>query len=436
MQLESEPRGGHLRSMRAARIYLTLCVFLLSISLPAFTPDFVSPVSIAEEADLYGSGSAGKSSADDAFTPARRGEKTEHTDVYGAGDSRRDSPDASSPGRSPSQDADAYGVGTPRRKTSVDDAISPARRGETSEQNDTYGIGKPGKASETSPDGRRQRGEGEEAYTVLKDRRALFERMVVINRPPNIQGQTGLLVTNSAFTQKPGNLAAGISLMAEYSGNPDYSILQLPVTLTYGLTDDIELGIKAKALQTENVNSTTTERGLGDSEIAVKWRFIDQSETFPAVAVGIVGMLPTGDEDKGLNEVVNWGVKVSALASSEAPLLEDYYLGLYVEAQAVFIDELVKGSKTPGAERYGYINLGMLFPVALDGHLQAIIEYNQLLYKNNWRVLYERNFNALTPALRYVTDRFSMSVGAQAINKDAKGWDNTIRFIGTLSYTF
>lgn len=77
--------------------------------------------------------------------------------------------------------------------------------------------------------------------------------MVVINRPPGIQGLTGLLVTNSAFTQPSGKLALGISIMAEDSETPDYSVMQMPLTLTFGISRDIEIGLKGKTLATENV---------------------------------------------------------------------------------------------------------------------------------------------------------------------------------------
>lgn len=63
----------------------------------------------------------------------------------------------------------------------------------------------------------------------------------------------------------------------------------------------------------------------------MKWRFIDQTETFPALAFAIGGILPTGSEDKNLGEVDHWGARFSALASSEARLLDDSFLGLNKE---------------------------------------------------------------------------------------------------------
>jgi hypothetical protein len=279
--------------------------------------------------------------------------------------------------------------------------------------------------------------EAGDIYAIIKQRES-YDEVVVINRPPCIQALTGLLVTTSAFTQTAGSLTFGASLTAENSKTPDYSVYQIPVTLTYGVSESIELGLKGKALATENVSAPGRERGAGDTEVLAKWRFVDQSVTFPALALGIGGILPSGNEKKDLNEVVHWGMKILALASSEARILDDSFLGLYVEAQAVFIDEFARaGSTTPGAERYGIINGGMLFPLAFGGHLQAIIEYNQLLYKSNWRPpLNERNFNALMPALRYVTKRLNVSMGAQIINKEQAGYDSTVRYIGAMSYTF
>ncbi len=338
---------------------------------------------------------------------------------------------------------DLYGIGKVNRNAVKETGISSPHK-EADKDADIYGTGdaKREKIKELRSDGVRSPNdkniEENDIYSIMRGKKTAYEEVVVINRPPNIQGLTGLLVTNSAFTQPKGGFAAGVSFISEDSRIPDYSVVQIPLTVTYGITDTVELGLKGKALRTENMTDSLRERGAGDTDIFVKWRFSPEVDTFPALAVGLGGMFPTGNENRDLNEVVHWGVKVIALASSEARIMDESFLGLYVEAQAVFIDELTKASgNTPGAERYGIINTGMLFPIAAAGRLQAIVEYNQLLYKSNWHsTLNEQNFNALAPALRYVTKQFNVSIGTQFINKEQHGLDNTVRFIGTLSYTF
>jgi hypothetical protein len=127
--------------------------------------------------------------------------------------------------------------------------------------------------------------EAGDIYAIIKQRES-YDEVVVINRPPCIQALTGLLVTTSAFTQTAGSLTFGASLTAENSKTPDYSVYQIPVTLTYGVSESIELGLKGKALATENVSAPGRERGAGDTEVLAKWRFVDQSVTFPALALG------------------------------------------------------------------------------------------------------------------------------------------------------
>jgi len=259
------------------------------------------------------------------------------------------------------------------------------------------------------------------------------EAILVINRPPNIQGLTGLLVMNSAFTRPAGTLAVGGSAMIEDSGKPDYSVIQTPITLTFGITETIEAGLKAKYVN----YAKGTESGLGDTELAVKWRWQTHSTTFPELAIGMAGVLPTASESKGLNDVTNWGVKVMALATSETSIASGSVLGIYLETQAVFIDGFSYGKKTNTQDRYGVINVGVLLPVSTNNRFQAMIELSDTVGKKRSRTaLGEGNYTSITPALRYVTDMLSVTAGAQFLLKDTKGYEDTIRWVGTISYQF
>lgn len=259
------------------------------------------------------------------------------------------------------------------------------------------------------------------------------EVIQVVNRPPNIQGLTGLMVMNSAFTRPAGSLAIGASVLIEDSNKPDYSIIQTPITLTYGITDTIEAGLKTKYVN----YAQGVESGLGDSEFAVKWRWQTQSTTFPELAVGLAGIIPTASESKGLNDVTNWGVRVMALATSETRILDSSFLGIYLEAQAVFIDGFSAGNTTSTQDRYGVINAGLLLPVSANNRFQAMLELSGTVGKERRNtVLAEGDQSGITPALRYVTDTLSLTAGAQFLSKDMKGYEDTIRWIGTLSYQF
>src|SRR3990172_7945294 len=59
-----------------------------------------------------------------------------------------------------------------------------------------------------------------------EDTPAVDDPSLVVNRPVNVQGLTGLVITNSAYTQRKGSVVAGLASFAENSSVPDYSIAQ------------------------------------------------------------------------------------------------------------------------------------------------------------------------------------------------------------------
>jgi hypothetical protein len=345
------------------------------------------------------------------------------TDLYGTG--RRENTSSEAQPLSQDNNTDLYGVGRGSDNSSL--AAPPVSPGKAT---DTYGG--------TNKSGRQfpaaDKTDTRDKESDLYSREIRAEKLIlVVNRPPNIQGLTGLLVMNSAFTRPAGTLAVGGSAMIEDSDKPDYSVIQTPITLTFGITDTIEAGLKAKYVN----YAKGTESGLGDTELAVKWRWQTHSTTFPELAIGMAGILPTASESKGLNEVKNWGVKVMALATSETSIASGSALGIYLETQAVFIDGFSYGKKTNTQDRYGVINVGVLLPVSTNNRFQAMIELSDTLGKKRSKTaLAEGNHTGITPAIRYVTDALSVTAGAQFLLKDTKGYEDTIRWVGTISYQF
>ncbi len=259
--------------------------------------------------------------------------------------------------------------------------------------------------------------------------------LVVINRPVNVFGLTGLLFTNSAYTQPAGRVALGISAVGENSDTPNFSIVQGGASLTIGITDRLEVGVRGTMVGTNLGSSSTTEIGTGDTDVLVKWRFKSQGDTLPALALGLGWTFPTGDEKKGFTEIKYEGIKVMALATSEKRILDDSFIGVYLEAQAVLNDQLHQDTKTSFKDQYGVINAGLLFPISDDNDLQFIFEYNRV-FKKDITTLYERDYSALTPGLRFVTERFNLSIGLQLLNKNETGVKNDYRLAGTMSYAF
>jgi hypothetical protein len=230
-------------------------------------------------------------------------------------------------------------------------------------------------------------------------------------------------------------MVIGLSATAENSAKPDFSIVQGIATITGGVSDRIELGLKTKVIATNIGRSETRKTGTGDTDLLFKWRVSSDGEMMPAMAVGLACTLPTGETSKGLNEVKNEGIRIMVIGTSEREMPGDYVFGVYFEGQLVFIDQLQRPADSPYADRYGVINAGVLFPVTDDRRLQAIVEYNQVAKKDTV-TLYDEDFIAVMPGLRYVTPTLNISLGIQFRVRDQAGAENDNRYVGTLSYKF
>jgi hypothetical protein len=258
---------------------------------------------------------------------------------------------------------------------------------------------------------------------------------LVVNRPVNVQGLTGLILTNSAYTQRKGSMVIGLSAIAENSTKPDFSMMQGIATFTGGVSDRIELGVKAKVIETNTGSSNTRKTGTGDTDLLFKWRLSSEGEMLPAMALGFAYTLPTGETSKGFSEVKNEGIRFMVIGSSEKEMPGDYVFGVYFEGQIVFIDQLRRSSDSLYADTYGIINAGVLIPLIDNRRLQAIVEYNQVVNKDRV-TLYDENLVAVMPGLRYVTPNLNISLGVQFLRRDQTGAETNNRYVGTLSYKF
>lgn len=109
------------------------------------------------------------------------------------------------------------------------------------------------------------------------------------------------LITDDAGTMGSGK--AQLELTGQYGHDRENggtsTETEGAATLTYGLTDavDLVLGLPYQHLKNEEAD-TTTESGISDASLDVKWRFYEQDGFSLAVKPGIT--LPTGDDEKGL----------------------------------------------------------------------------------------------------------------------------------------
>jgi hypothetical protein len=73
----------------------------------------------------------------------------------------------------------------------------------------------------------------------------------------------------------------------------------------YGVLPDTQLHIMVPFVQS-NPNDGASESGLGDVEVGVKYRFIQETDTSPQVGIFPMAELPTGDSTKGLSNGKTW----------------------------------------------------------------------------------------------------------------------------------
>jgi len=112
------------------------------------------------------------------------------------------------------------------------------------------------------------------------------------------------LITDDTGTQKTGS--AQLEFVIEYGhdsedGTAANSLVAptIPV-LSYGITDtaDLVLGISSLRRKTMQGGVTTTESGISDASVQLKWRFHEKDGWSFALKPGFT--LPSGDENKGL----------------------------------------------------------------------------------------------------------------------------------------
>jgi len=233
-----------------------------------------------------------------------------------------------------------------------------------------------------------------------------------VYRGANYTGMTGLVRMNSAYTLRDGEIAFHTGAVTESISGIDYTII--PVNIVYGLSDNVEVGLSAKYF------STNTVSGKGDTDLKFKWRFRNQSEYLPATSLMLGFVFPTADT--GLAEVTTWGAKLNFLASSEAQISDDSYIGMYIDLGTANLDP---GSAT--STSYTDASLGFLFPISDNNQLQAIIELNAL--SGTVPLLGSISASGATYGLRYASESYKMNLGVET--RTSAGTSSS-RFIFTI----
>jgi hypothetical protein len=79
-------------------------------------------------------------------------------------------------------------------------------------------------------------------------------------------------------------------------------VLETPLfDINYGYRRNLQLKVEV-ALLNVRLDGDRTERGLSDTSVGVKWRFLEEDRHLPQMAVYPQVAIPTGDDRRGLGE--------------------------------------------------------------------------------------------------------------------------------------
>jgi hypothetical protein len=110
------------------------------------------------------------------------------------------------------------------------------------------------------------------------------------------------LITDDTGTQGKGNwqLEVNTEFTHEDENGSEEDTFEISSALSYGLSDstDLVLGVPYQHIKLREEDHKSTENGLSDISLEVKWRFYEKEGLSLALKPGIT--LPTGDEDKGM----------------------------------------------------------------------------------------------------------------------------------------
>ena len=121
--------------------------------------------------------------------------------------------------------------------------------------------------------------------------------------------QTQLFAGPPFMTDDPVPLDAKSSefyLFSTYDKASDGKEIAVPAfEYNYGLNSNVMLHSVVPFMSSQP-NGGKTEYGLGDIELGVKYRFIQETENMPQIGIFPMAELPTGDASKGLGNGKTW----------------------------------------------------------------------------------------------------------------------------------
>lgn len=261
---------------------------------------------------------------------------------------------------------------------------------------------------------------------------AMHEEIDLVNRPVNLGGLTGLIVTTSPFTIKDKVVETAVSATSETSAVPDFTLNEILASITVGITHSVELAVRSSYITRDELLNPPKKGGTGDTELLAKWNFLPQDEKpyIPAVAAFLAIQGLTGNRENGFQRTHNWGARIGISVGRELAW-EEHVAGVYLDGQLA-VEDL---NRNEYRDRYGIFNAGILLPISKRQNLQLLFEYGAVTGK-----LYEdidgKDISTITYGIRLVSERFNMTIGSQFIHKDIAGYSNSGKVLGTLSIKY
>jgi len=221
---------------------------------------------------------------------------------------------------------------------------------------------------------------------------------------PTLSGLSGLAVTASARTLPPWSMAVGADALYSHLHSPGADHAEGRLSVGLGLPNRVELAALLPAVRTVNDDLNPelppTGTGVGDLQLAAKWRALHEDETlWPALALAAVVTLPTGQRSKELRTVDDYGVEVKAITSADIDFIPDQFaLGLYANIGYFFQDV---GRATE--EKHATYAFGAALPLlARAGRpflspLQVLLEMDGTFKRRD-----DQDYVTVTPSVRYV----------------------------------
>jgi hypothetical protein len=115
----------------------------------------------------------------------------------------------------------------------------------------------------------------------------------------NLFGMSGLFLASNGTTLPKGTLAVGASMLVISDDDVDGNIL--PVSVTYGATDTIEIAAAFEVYKSVD-GPGGDDSGTGDFFLTGKYALQKESADYPATALGVRLKLPMADAPLGSEE--------------------------------------------------------------------------------------------------------------------------------------